>query len=117
MTGTFWALALVAMVAAAAPSTGSRTSTLLPLVSAASAWVCCVGASWLALLYWIVALQRAFALASNSGRSLLSYRAVLVSGRSRAIFGLAVDPLPLLAPPPHAAISMTPALMSTAFFR
>ena len=50
MTGTLAALALVAIAAAAAPSTGSSTRTLAPLVIAASAWFCCADESWLALL-------------------------------------------------------------------
>src|SRR3984893_3445222 len=95
------------MVAAAAPSTASRTRTLAPLVSAASAWFCCVGASWLALLYRTWAPQSLATSASKRGLSLLSYRAVLVSGRRSAIF----FPLPL-APPlllelPQAATIIT----------
>src|ERR1700730_5568560 len=95
------------MVAAAAPSTASRTRTLAPLVSAASAWFCCVGASWLALLYRTWAPQSLATSASKRGLSLLSYRAVLVSGRRSAIF----LPLPL-APPlvlelPQAATIIT----------
>ena len=47
---TFYCLGLATIDAAAAPSTGSSTSTLAPLVSAASACCCCLAASWSALL-------------------------------------------------------------------
>src|SRR5919199_436750 len=53
MTGTLACLARSAITAAAAPSTASSTSTLAPLVRAASACDCCWVASWLALLYRI----------------------------------------------------------------
>src|ERR1700694_3851078 len=96
------------MVAAAAPSTASRTRTLAPLVRAASAWFCCVGASWLALLYRTVAPQSLATSASKRGLSLLSYRAVLVSGRRSAIFfPLPLAPPPLLLELPQAATILT----------
>jgi hypothetical protein len=43
-------LARATMAAAEAESTGSSTITWAPLVSAASAWFCCLAASWSALL-------------------------------------------------------------------
>jgi hypothetical protein len=46
---TLRALALETIEAAEAESTGSSTSTLAPLVRAASAWFCCAAGSWLAL--------------------------------------------------------------------
>jgi hypothetical protein len=46
MTGMFDCLARCAMLAADAESTGSSTSTFAPCVIAASAWDCCLDASW-----------------------------------------------------------------------
>ncbi len=45
----FDCLARVTMAAAEAASTGSRTIAFAPWVMAASAWVCCLEASWSAL--------------------------------------------------------------------
>ena len=50
MTGTLDCFARATMAEAEAESTGSNTSTVAPLVSAASAWSCCLAAFWSALL-------------------------------------------------------------------
>ena len=66
---------------AAAESTGSSTITSTPSVTAASTCCCCFEVSWSALLYWISQSgHRSSTLASNSGRSWVSYRAVFDSG-------------------------------------
>ena len=89
-----------------AASTASSTSTFAPLVRAASACCCCLAASWSALEYSTSQSgHSSLTLASKSGLSLVSYRAVVFSGARSAIF-----------PPPEAAapeVSLLAALSSS----
>src|SRR5712691_8690637 len=64
-------------------------------------------------------LHRAFSLSVKNGRSLLSYRAVLVSGSRRAIFlppVLLVPVLPLPLPPQAASTVITPTASAPSAF-
>src|SRR5918994_5725499 len=88
---------------AAAESTGSSTITSTPSVTAASTCCCCLEVSWSALLYLISQSGHSGStLASNSGRSWDSYRAVFDSGSRKAIVP-PPSPPPSSSSPPHAA--------------
>src|SRR5215207_5522502 len=110
MTGTFLALACLTIAAAAAPSTGSSTITSTPCVSAASPCCCCLAASLVAFEYrTLQSAQSFFTFCRNSGRSELSYRAVVFSGSRKAI----VLPPPPPDPPPSSS-SLPQALSASA---